>query len=780
MPIQKFTPKPGVNRENTRLFNEGGWWESEKVRFRQGTPEKIGGWEQISSNRFKGVCRSLFTWATLLGKTLTGVGTNLKFSIEDSGTYYDATPARRYVNLSGPFAASSGSAVITVTDVAHGAATGDYVTFYGVKTLSLQTFTTTIASPAVLTLTVGLVNGSTVILSTTGALPTGLVAGTTYYVINASGVTCNLSATPGGSAINTSGTQSGTHSLYVTTGITGAMFTSDSFLITVTGVNTYTFNAPRAAIVYDTGNGGTSVTAVYDIAPGTAITVSTSGWGGSTWGAGPWSTGSTTPIPGRIWNQYNFGQDLLMGVSGSVLYYWNAAFGAVEQPVSMTIASPCVVSLPAPAFENMAIVFVTDGALPTGLTMGTVYYVRNASGSTCNLATTPGGTVINTSGTQSGNHKISSRALPLTSLAGGSDVPVIQNAMLVSDTSRFVLVFGTNPIGSTAIDPMFIRWSDQESSVNWTPAATNQAGGVRLSHGSKIITALQTRQEILTFTDAALYSLQYLGPPLVWGTQLLADNVSIAGPNCASTAAGTTYWMGVDKFYKYDGSVHTLRCDLRQYVYGDINLTQTDQFFSGTNEGFNEVWFFYCSAASTTVDKYVVYNYVEDVWYYGSMARTAWIDSGLDPNPMAACYSGALVYHEYGLDDNETGTPAPFESYILSCEFDIGDGQSFGFVWRVLPDLTFRGSTAASPSATITLYALKSSGAGYNSPASDGGTNLGVVTGTVMYPVEQFTQQINTRIRGRQMALKMSSNQLGTTWQLGATRIDARPDGRRG
>lgn len=780
MPIQKFTPKPGVNRENTRLLNEGGWYESDKVRFRQGTPEKIGGWAQISTNRFKGVCRSLFTWATLLGRTLTGVGTHLKFSIEDTGTYYDATPARRYVMLSGPFAASGGSAVVTVTDAAHGATTGDYVTFYGAKPLSLQNFTTTIASPAVLTLTSALANGTSVILSTTGALPTGLVAGVTYYVVGASGATCNLANTPGGSAINTSGTQSGTHSLYVSTGITSTMLTGDSYAITVLTVNTYTITMSRVASVYDTASGGTTVCAVYDISPGTAIATSTSGWGGGAWGSGAWGSGSSASVPGRIWNQYNFGQDLLMGVRGSVLYYWTALFGAQEQPVSFTIATPCVASLPAAAPENTAIVFNTDGALPTGLTVGTIYYVRNASGSNCNLSLTAGGALINTSGTQSGTHKVSSRAIPLTSLAGASDVPVIQNSMVVSDTSRFVLVFGTNPIGTTAIDPMFVRWSDQESSVNWTPSATNQAGGIRLSHGSKIVTAVQTRQEILTFTDAALYSLQYLGPPYVWGTQLLADNISIAGPNCASTASGVTYWMGVDKFYKYDGTAHTLRCDLRQYVYGDINLDQTDQFFSGTNEGFNEVWFFYCSANSTTVNKYVVYNYAEDAWYYGSMARTAWIDSGLDPYPMAAGYVGSLMFHEYGLDDNETGTPAAISAYILSSEFDIGDGQTFGFVWRVLPDLTFRGSTASNPTATITLYPLKNSGSGYNNPASVGGSNYGDVVGAQIITVEQFTGQINTRLRGRQMAMKMSSNQLGTTWQLGATRVDVRPDGRRG
>lgn len=778
MALQKFTPKAGVNRENTRLFNEGGWWESDKVRFRQGTPEKIGGWERISQFSFLGVCRSIWTWATLLGNTLSGIGTHLKFYIEDGGAYRDATPARAYATYSGPFSASG--TTVTVTAAAHGASTGDFVTFYGALALSTQTFAVTVASPAVVTLAVALANGTPVVLSTTGALPTGLAVGTQYFVVNASGLTCNLANNPSGAPINTSGAQSGTHSLYVNSGATAAVLNT-THQIAVVNVNSYTFTIASAANGYDTGNGGT-VNAVYDITAGSATSLGLLGWGAGTWGAGTWGVGVSSVLPARIWNQANFGQDLLYGFRGGPLYYWNAAFSALETAngVSVTIAAPAVVTLPTIAVNNTALVLVSTGALPTGLTIGAVYYVINASGSTCNLAATPGGAAVNTTGTQSGTHYIAVRGLPLSSLAGASDVPLVQNYMLVSDASRFVLAFGVNPIGTATVDPMFIRWSAQESAVNWTPAATNQAGGIRLSHGSKIVTAMQTRQEIVVWTDAALYSMQYLGPPYVWGQQLLADNVSIAGPNCAAVASGVVYWMGIDKFYKYDGRAQTLRCDLRQYIYSDINLQQTDQFFAGTNEGFNEVWWFYCSAASTTVDKYVVYNYVEDAWYYGSMARTAWIDSGLDTYPTAATYNGVLVYHEKGLDDNETGTPAAIDAYILSSEFDIGDGNSFGFVWRMLPDLSFRGSTVSSPSVTLTLNALQNSGSGYSSPASVGGSNSGAVVRTVSYPVEQFTGQVNVRLRGRQMSFKIESNSIGTTWQLGATRVDVRTDGKRG
>ena len=351
---------------------------------------------------------------------------------------------------------------------------------------------------------------------------------------------------------------------------------------------------------------------------------------------------------------------------------------------------------------------------------------------------------------------------------------------MVSDTSRFTIAFGCTPYGGGDLDPMLIRWSDQESVVNWTPAATNQAGFIRLSHGSEIRTAVQARQEIVVITDSSIYSMQYLGPPYVWGTQLLGDNISIAGINTAVIASGVVFWMGVDKFYKYDGRVQTLRCDLRQYIYSNINLSQQQQFFCSTNEGFNEVWWFYCSANSTVIDKYVVYNYFEDVWYFGTMGRTAWMDSGLLSFPVAATYDNTLVYHEDGVDDNTTGTPVAMDSYITSSEFDIGDGHNFGFVWRLIPDVTFRGSTAANPQVTMTLKPLQNSGSGYNNPESEGGVNYGTVTRTAVVPIEQFTQQVYIRVRGRQMAFKVEGNQLGLQWQLGAPRIDIKPDGRRG
>jgi hypothetical protein len=399
--------------------------------------------------------------------------------------------------------------------------------------------------------------------------------------------------------------------------------------------------------------------------------------------------------------------------------------------------------------EGTAVSFSTTGALPTGLTAGTTYYLRNVSGLTANL---------------------SSMVL--------EDVPKYQYSLMISDALRYLMVFGSNDIDSSVVDPMLIRWCDQESLVDWRPSATNTAGSIRLSHGSQIITVQQQRQEILVWTDSALFSIQYLGAPLVWGSQILADNTSIIGPNATAVASGVTYWMGVDKFYLYNGRVQTLNCDLRRHVFNDINRFQNFQVFAGTNEGFNEVWWFYCSANSTTVNRYVVYNYLENIWYYGSMARTAWSDSGIRQYPQAATYSYNIVDHERGVDDNESGTATAINAYIESAEFDIQDGHSMGYVYRILPDITFEGSEATSPAVTMTLIPMMNSGSGYNNPQSNSGSSSAPVIRTSTTQIEQFTGQVYVRVRGRQMIFKVESNQLGCTWQLGAPRIDIRADGR--
>jgi hypothetical protein len=589
---------------------------------------------------------------------------------------------------------------------------------------------------------------------------------------------------------STHGASTGDYVTFYSSSSVGGLSLNNEYTITVIDADSYTITAASNAtstVVYPPG-GGDTVSAVYQVSVGTDVTTPLYGWGSGSWGEGGWGVGGTSSDSLRIWNQTNFGQDLIYGPRKGVPYYWNASTGYDYSYITVTVGAPAVVSSSVVLDDTTAVTLTTTGSLPTGLIAGVVYYVVNSTGTTFNLAATSGGTPITTTGTQSGDHFFSARGIPLASLSGASMVPIAQLYMLVSDASRYVIFFGTTAENDTTLDPVLIRWSDAGFPALWDPNATNPAGdastsgSIRLSHGSKIVTAIQSRQEILVITDSSIYSMQYVGPPYIWGIQLLGDNISIAGPNAATLASGVTYWMGVDKFYVYDGRIQTLNCDLRQYVFDGttgINKSEFDQVYCSTNEGFNEVWWFYCVGTSNVVTNYVVYNYVENVWYYGTMGRTAWIDSGLNNYPIAATYNNVLVNHENGNDDNATGTPAPINSFITTSEFDIQDGNEFGFVWRVVPDLRFTGSSAANPQVTMSLLPLANSGSGYNSPLSVGGTNNATVVRTVEFPVEQYTGQILTRVRGRQMSLKVQGNQLGLQWQLGAPRIDIRKDGRR-
>ena len=616
MPLQKLALKPGVNRENTRYTSEGGWYESDKVRFRQGMPEKIGGWERISSNTFLGICRSLHSWVTLVNLTITSVGTHLKYYLENGGAYYDITPIRATVTLTNPFTTVSGSATVTVTDANSGYRDGDFVTFSDASA--------------------------------------------------AGGLTLN-----------------------------------GEFQITYATGNTYTITAASTASSSATGGG--TVTAVYQINAGVELEAPLTGWSAGTWGEGTWGNGGTGIESLRIWSQGNFGEDLILGFRGSPLYFWDAS---------------------------------DDTPLDNPATL-------------------------------------------LSAEAGASNVPTAQNMVLVSDINRFVFCFGANTLGTTTQDPMLIRWSDQEDATNWTPTATTQAGDLRLSRGSEIIAAEQTRQELLVWTDFSVYSLQYVGAPVVWAAQLVGENASIMSQNSVAVADNVAYWFGKDKFYMYDGGVKVLPCNVKRYIFDDINRDNIQQIFGSTNEGFDEIWWFYPSASSNTNDRYVVYNYVQQIWYYGTLSRTAWLDSGIRDFPLAATNSNNLVQHEVGLDDAETGTTAAITASITSAQFDLDDGHKFMLVSRMIPDVTFDGSTADSPVVSMSLSALQNSGSGFNDPLSESGNSGGSVTRTATSPVEEFTEQIFLRVRGRQVSFKVESTAQGVTWQLGSPRIDMRPDGRR-
>jgi hypothetical protein len=634
VPLQKLQFRPGVNREGTTLANEGGWYDCDKIRFRSGYPEKIGGWAALSYNTFLGVCRSMWNWVTLKSYNLLGVGTNLKFYVEDGGDYYDITPIRE-INGNTP---SAGPPVVNASTI----------------TLTASGTTMTVSDSAADSLQVD-----------------------DFVTIAGAG-------TIGGVNVN-----------------------GEYQIVTVTSGTTYTVTLTTPA----TGsNSAATITLAYQINTGFATYTIGTGWGTGPWSRLGWGSGFTTGfgLQLRLWSQSNFGEDLLFSPRGGALYLW--------QPGS--------------------------GATPAYSTRG--------------------------------------------SLVSGTDVPAQINQIMVSDTSRITIAFGCNDYGAygTAIfDPLLIRWTEQESYTNWTPSAINQAGSYRLSHGSEIIGALQTRQEIVVWTDAAIYSMQYLGPPFVYGFTLLADNISIVSPNAMATANGVVYWMGVDKFYIYSGRVETLPCSVRQFIFNDINRDQEAQFNAGTNEGYSEVWWNYCSKNSTVVDRYVIFNYLDRVWYYGTLDRTAWLDSPLRQFPMGATAGNIIVYHEAAVDDGSTNPPSAINAYIQSSDFDIEDGHNYGFVWRIIPDITFDGSdttgaTSDKPFVTFTVRPKQNPGAAYGVSAAPDVTSAQSYAGQTTYNVQQFTEIVYSRVRGRQMAFKVASNSVGTQWQLGVPRIDVRPDGR--
>jgi hypothetical protein len=647
MPLQKLQLRPGINRESTTLANEGTWFEMDKVRFRSGYPEKLGGWTldtgtttsvlQPPAGSFWGVARSLWNWITLSGANLMGVGTNLKYYIQQSngGNFYDITPIRD-VNIiaSNAFTTVDGSTTVVINDAGYGGQTGDFVTISGVA---------------------GAING----------IPAA--------------------------ALNRE--------------------------FRITYINSATYSIVVSSPATSSGTTG-AATLSYQISTGSEIFTVGAGWGAGGWGGDTSGTltgwgeaaaaGLEVGIQLRLWSQDNYGEDLLLNPRGGGLFLWkvNANPNIYDRAVLLSPASP------AP--------YTTDSGCPT-----------------------------------------------------------VANSVAVSDASRFTIAFGCNDYGSAVLDPLLIRWSDQEDYSLWSPAITNQAGSYRLSTGSSIVAHQQTRQEILVWTDTAVYSMQYLGPPFVWGFQILGDNISIAGPNVTATAANVVYWMGYDKFYMYSGRVETLYCPLRQYIFGDINLQQQYQFFSGTNEGFNEIWWFYCSANSTVIDRYVIFNHLEKIWSYGNLSRTAWLDTPLRESPTATGYNGQLIYHESGVDDGTTNPPSPIVSFCQSADMNIGDGHNYGFAWRMLPDVTFDGSTVNNPAVTLTLRPRQNPGANYSAAASPEVVSAQNYQGQRNYTVQQFTEIVYVRVRGRQMAFRISSDGLGVQWQLGVPALDIRPDGRR-
>jgi len=756
MPLQKLQFRPGVNREGTTLSNEGGWYDCDKIRFRSGYPEKIGGWAALSYTTFLGVCRSLWNWVTLKNFNLLGVGTNLKFYIEEGGNYNDITPVRETnANPGAGITLTASGLTLTVSDpLAENLQVNDFVTIAGAGTIggvnvngeyqiatltSATTYTVNLLTSAsgsnsAATITIAYQINTGFAITTVG---TGWGAGPWSPYLTAT-LTNPLATVDTSSTITVTQASHGlTTGQYVyfssisDTSIGGIPNTTSppeaplvkAFQVTNTGTNTYTISAvigqaPGPIITYtatatDAAEGGT-VSVYY---PSSTLGTASSNRG--------WGTGFTTGfgLQLRLWSQSNFGEYLLFNPRGGALYIWQPG----------TAATPGV--------------------------------------------TVRGVQLLSTSSTPAG----------WSSVAADATCPTQVNQLMVSDTSRITIAFGCNdPTGvyaTTALDPMQIRWTAQESYTVWTPSTTTQAGDYRLSHGSEIIGALQTRQEIVVWTDSAIYSMQYLGPPFVYGFTLLADNISIVSPNAMATANGVVYWMGVDKFYTYSGRIETLPCSVRQFIFNDINRDQEAQFNAGTNEGYSEVWWNYCSKDSNVIDRYVIFNYLDRVWYYGTLDRTAWLDSALRQYPMAATASSRIVYHEAAVDNGETNPSTPISAFIQSSDFDIEDGHNYGFVWRIIPDITFDGSdttgqTTDKPYVQFTVRPRQNPGSNYGAALSPAVTSAQSYAGETTYLVQQFTEIVYSRVRGRQMAFKIESDSLGTQWQLGVPRIDVRPDGR--
>ena len=618
MPLSRLQFKPGLNRDQTNYAGEGGFYECDKIRFRSGFPQKIGGWLRYGLFTLAGICRQMYNYITTESDNIMGLGTNEKLYIETGGNLIDITPVR--ATFTSPdtdncFDTTNLSNIVNVNISNHGATAGSYVTFSGV---------------------VG---------------PIG--------------------------------------------GIPQAEFNTEFKIQTIVDANNFTIQTVSAATSTTSNGGGTAITAVFQINIGNPYIAYGYGWGAGAWGRLAWGEGSLTPVVDqqRDWFMDNFDNDLVANIRNGPIYIWEYT-----------------------------------GAFNT-------------------------------------------RAVLLSSLSGAEGVPVEAMQVLVSQNDKHLLAFGAVPYGSTSpgdFDPLLIRWASQDQPEKWNPTPTNSAGFLRVSRGSRIIRALPTRQETLVFTDSHLYSLQFTGTTDVFALQEMADNISIMSPRACITANNVTYWMGTDKFYAYSGRVETLPCTLRNHVFNNFNYNQAPQVICGTNEGWHEIWWFYPSQNSGVNDSYVIFNYMEKVWYYGTIARTAWLDSPLRQYPQGV--GGNYVYnHEQGSNDDTL----PMTSYIQTNDFDIGDGENLLLIKRIIPDIDFSGSTAASPIVYMTMKPRNFPGSNYNT------SNNPSVTRSTTVPIEQYTDQVFIRARARQMGFKIQSEDLNVQWQLGTPRLDGRPDGKR-
>ena len=704
MTLQKLQFRPGINRETTSYSNEGGWFDMDKVRFRFGFPEKIGGWIKQSSTTFLGTCRALHPWIALDGSNYLGVGTHLKYYINEGGGYNDITPIRVTTSAGAvTFSASDNEldGAITVIDTSITLLSSSGFPNSGVIKIDSEIITYASVSGNTL---IGCVRGVNDTVASTHAdeanvlCSTLIVSNTNHGALENDFVTFSDAATLGGNI-----TADVLNQEYQVTAIVNnnsyqieaRTVSTIGSITTTTGLNpTYVFASSS-----DSGNGGSSIIGTYQINTGLDTTIVGNGWGAGTWSRGTWGSGANLSASGqtlRIWSHDNFGEDLIINVRDGDIFYWDKT------------------------------------------------------------------------------SEVTSRAVELASLAGANKAPTIAKQVMVSDRDRHVIAFGCDSETNPGVqDPLLIRFSDQENITEWQSLVDNTAGDLRIGSGSKIITALETRQQVLVFTDVSLHAMQYLGPPFTFGINSISEGITIASPLSAIAVEDNVFWMGAEEFYVYGGAVQRLPCSVRDYVFSNINNDQLEKVTVGLNTAFSEVTWFYPSASSNENDSYVTYNYDQKIWYYGVMSRTCWLDRGVNNDPIAASPDHYLYFQEIGFDDGSTSPATAITSYIESSQMDLGEGEQFSFMRRLIPDMTFRNSTAPVPSAIMTLKVRNFPGGNYLD------SNSNSVTKTASVPVEQFTEQVFVRLRGRSFAFRIESEDTGVAWRLGSPRVDIRPDGRR-
>lgn len=708
MPLTKLQFRPGVNREVTSYSNEGGWLDGDKIRFAFGYPEKIGGWIKHTSSTYLGTARGLHNWLALDNSDFLGVGTHLKYYIEEGGSFNDVTPVRVSTTNSTTFAGTNGSSTVTVTETNHGASVGDFVTFSNAVSLG--------------------------------------------------GV------------------------------VTASILNAEHQIVSVTNASNYTITVSVTANSSDTGNGGSATDAAYQLSVGLDSAIGGTGWGSGLWG-GTTNGALTTQLAEALDDSETaIDVDSSSGITAGDLILVDEELITVGTISSNTLGTGGGPSTRGASgttavthLDNTIVRLATGNASSSNDFVGwgnagvlsTTAEIRLWSHDNFNedLIINPrDGAVFYWDKTNG----LSTRCVNISTLSGAENTPTVAKQILVSDQFH-VFAFGTNTYGTSTQDPLLIRFSNADKPELWTVSNETSAGTLRIGSGSTFVKALKTKREILVWTDRSLHSVRYIGPDLYYGIAEISSNVTIMSPNAAIATEDFVFWMGNDNFYVYAGGTQQLPCSVKDKIFNDFNRSQQDKVFAGVNSEFGEVIWFYPSDGNSLanegtgdIDKYVIYNYKQKIWYYGSLTRTAWIDRGVRSFPIAAG-SSYLYDHENGYDDDGSA----MTSFIESAPMDIGDGDKFSLISKVIPDITFDGSTnLSSPQATFSVKTRNFPGSNFNETAS------GIATRTSTTPVEQFTNQLHLRARGRSFAFRIDSSALGSKFKLGSPRINIRPDGR--